>query len=199
MRNIGRFCSFAQNVTVGVGGHSTTALTHHQIFECSQFWSKPFWDYDAEWVSSNMKKNLENEPKRKDAACIGNDVWIGTGAIVLNGVNIGDGAVVAAGAVVTKDVPPYTIVGGVPAKVIRKRFSEELTERLLAVKWWDYGPNVLKGLDISNPENCMEELEERIANGFPKYIPDRFEFHPKDGTIYKISAKSEKRELIYKI
>lgn len=146
-----------------------------------------------------MKKNVENEPKRKEVGCIGNDVWIGTGAIILKGVNIGDGAVVAAGAVVTKDVPPYTIVGGVPANVIRKRFSDELTERLLAVKWWEYGPNVLKGLDISNPENCIGELEERIVNGFPKYIPDRFEFHPNDGIIYKISAKSEKRELIYKI
>ena len=69
---------------------------------------------------------------------IGNDVWIGYEALILAGVTVGDGAVVGTRAVVTKDVPPYTIVGGVPAKPIRKRFSEAVIDRLLALQWWDW-------------------------------------------------------------
>ena len=69
---------------------------------------------------------------------IGNDVWIGRNAIILPGNTIGDGAIIAAGAVVTHDVPPYTIVGGVPARPIRKRFSDDIIEKLLEIKWWDW-------------------------------------------------------------
>ncbi|MDE5614956.1 MAG: CatB-related O-acetyltransferase, partial [Treponemataceae bacterium] len=71
---------------------------------------------------------------------IGNDVWIGYEAVIMAGVTIGDGAIIGTRAVVTKDVPPYTIVGGVPAKSIRKRFSEDVIERLLSLKWWDLPP-----------------------------------------------------------
>lgn len=75
----------------------------------------------------------ESSPKN----IIGNDVWIGARAMILSGVKIGDGAVIAAGAVVTKDVEPYTIVGGVPAKPIRKRFTDEQIDALIKLKWWD--------------------------------------------------------------
>ena len=71
---------------------------------------------------------------------VGNDVWIGFEAVILAGVKIGDGAIIGARAVVTKDVPPYTIVGGVPAKTIRKRFSDEDIATLMALKWWDLPP-----------------------------------------------------------
>ena len=71
---------------------------------------------------------------------VGNDVWIGYEAVILAGVTIGDGAVVAARAVVTRDVPPYTIVGGVPARPIRRRFGKETISRLLALRWWDWPP-----------------------------------------------------------
>ena len=70
----------------------------------------------------------------------GSDVWIGYEAVILAGVTIGDGAVIGARAVVTKDVPPYTIVGGVPARAIRRRFPEETAEELLRLKWWDWPP-----------------------------------------------------------
>ena len=69
---------------------------------------------------------------------VGNDVWIGYEAVILSGVTIGDGAVIGTRAVVTKDVPPYTIVGGVPAKPIRKRFDDAVIERLEALRWWDW-------------------------------------------------------------
>jgi len=69
---------------------------------------------------------------------IGNDVWIGYEAVIMAGVHIGDGAIIGTRAVVTKDVPPYTIVGGVPAKEIRKRFNSDMIEQMLALKWWNW-------------------------------------------------------------
>lgn len=107
-------------------------------------------------------KNLESW--KKPLPVIGNDVWIGYGVTVLNGVKIGDGAVLSAGCVVTKDVAPYSVVGGVPARLIKKRFSDEIIERLIKIRWWEYGPEVTFGLDISEPEKCIEELERRIQS-----------------------------------
>ncbi len=75
---------------------------------------------------------------------IGNDVWIGYEAIIMAGVTVGDGAIIGTRAVVTKDVPPYTIVGGVPAKVIRKRFSDDVISTLLEAKWWDWPEEKIK-------------------------------------------------------
>lgn len=75
---------------------------------------------------------------------IGNDVWIGYEAVILAGVTVGDGAIIGARAVVTKDVPPYTIVGGVPAKTIRKRFSDDVISKLLKMKWWDWPEETIK-------------------------------------------------------
>lgn len=75
---------------------------------------------------------------------IGNDVWIGYEAVILSGVTIGDGAIVGARAVVTKDVPPYTIVGGVPARSIRRRFDEETIKKLEALRWWDWDEERIK-------------------------------------------------------
>jgi acetyltransferase-like isoleucine patch superfamily enzyme len=77
------------------------------------------------------------DPEKRYAVVVGNDVWIGTDAILMAGITVGDGAVIAAGAVVTKDVAPYSIVGGVPAKEIKKRFDNEKIESLLSLKWWD--------------------------------------------------------------
>lgn len=75
---------------------------------------------------------------------IGNDVWIGYEAVIFSGVTIGDGAIIGTRALVTKDVPPYTVVGGVPAKPIKRRFDEETTEKLLNLKWWDFDEEKIK-------------------------------------------------------
>ena len=95
---------------------------------------------------------------------IGNDVWIGANAIILQGVTIGDGAIIAAGAVVTKDVPPYAIVGGVPAKVIKYRFSDDVILKLLEIKWWDKPEewttqNLDKFTDVSGFVKFLEETK----------------------------------------
>ena len=97
--------------------------------------------YD-EW---NMdKKDVAKGWDNKGDIVIGNDVWIGYNAIILSGVKIGDGAIVATGAVVTKDVKPYEIVGGIPAKVIRKRFSDEVIIKLQKMKWWNWPVDKIK-------------------------------------------------------
>ena len=95
------------------------------------------------------KSNVSDAWDNKGDIIIGNDVWIGYNAIILSGVTIGDGAIIATGAVVTKDVPAYTIVGGIPAKKIKKRFSDEIIQRLQKMKWWDWpeeliAKNILK-------------------------------------------------------
>ncbi|WBY07962.1 CatB-related O-acetyltransferase [Sphingomonas sp. 7/4-4] len=124
---IGRFCSLASEIHVGTGSHpARISVSTHPVF----YLSRPVagWDF----VDKDGLK--EFAPTR-----IGNDVWIGLGAIVRDGVTIGDGAIVAAGAVVVRDVEPYAIYGGVPARLIRYRFSEEEIEWLMALRWWDRG------------------------------------------------------------
>lgn len=87
---------------------------------------------------------------------------------------MGNGAVIASGAVVTKDVPDYAIVAGVPAKVIKYRFGENTIEKLLKIKWWEYGPDVVKGLNYARPSDIVDAMEERILGGFPKYECDKY-------------------------
>ena len=91
---------------------------------------------------------------------IGHDVWIGSRATIMAGVKVGTGAVVAAGAIVTKDVQPYTIVAGVPAKIIRSRFDADTVERLLNSAWWTINPLLMKGLDYSNVPMMLDKIDE---------------------------------------
>lgn len=97
---------------------------------------------------------------------IGNDVWIGRDVTVSMGVTIGDGAIVAAGAMVTKDVPPFAIVGGNPSRLIRYRFgSDELQQRLLALKWWEFSPNDIARIGIHDPSAFCDQMEREISSG----------------------------------
>jgi acetyltransferase-like isoleucine patch superfamily enzyme len=123
--SIGKFCSIASNCLIGLGTHpSRDYVSSHPIFFSTQ----------KQVGITFADKNYFQEVK---PVSIGNDVWIGVNVVVMGGVNIGDGAIIGAGAVVTKDVPPYAIYGGVPAKLIRYRFEQEEISFLLAFKWWD--------------------------------------------------------------
>lgn len=96
-------------------------------------------------------------------------MWIGEGVFIRRGVTIGDGAVVGSRAVVTTDVPPYAIVGGTPARVIRYRFADTAIERLLASQWWAYGLNALDGVDYTDIDRALDRIEENIADGAELY------------------------------
>lgn len=124
---IGKFCSIAcgAKFLFNSANHTLTSLSTYTF---PLFFEE--WDLEMK----NVAKAWDN----KGNIIIGNDVWIGYDAIILSGVTIGDGAIIGARAIVTKDVPPYTIVGGVPAKAIRKRFNEKTIKSLLNLKWWDW-------------------------------------------------------------
>ena len=126
---IGRYFSIAPQVYIAPGEHDTNSATTHPLMY-DPFWRKLLSIEEKPEYSSRMDSDARE-------TVIGNDVWIGIRATVMRGVTIGDGAVVAAGAVVTRDVPPYAIVGGVPARIIRYRFSEEKIKALQDSRWWD--------------------------------------------------------------
>ena len=130
---IGKFCSIA------CGAKFLFNSANHSLASLSTY---PFPIFYEEW-GLNIQ-NVAAAWDNKGDIVIGNDVWIGYEAVVLAGVTIGDGAVIGARAVVTKDVPPYAVVGGVPARLIRRRFPDDTISALLALRWWDWPADKIK-------------------------------------------------------
>ena len=120
---IGNYTSIGSNVSIGIGSHPTNLVSTHPAFYSN---NKAF--------NTFAKKNYVHEYGKCN---IGNDVWIGSNVTILNNINVGDGAIIAFGAVVTKDIEPYSIVGGVPAKHIKYRIDESLRTKVALTKWWD--------------------------------------------------------------
>ena len=128
---IGKFVSIASDVRINPGNHPFWRATqHHFTYRATAY---AMGEDDTEFF----------DWRRAQKVSVGHDVWIGHGATILPGVSIGTGAVIGAGAVVSKDVEPYMIVGGVPATLIRRRFSEELAQDLIDLAWWDWSHEIL--------------------------------------------------------
>lgn len=121
--NIGKFCSISNDVTFILNSEHNTNWVSTYPFPVFRFWHA---------------FGIKGHPKSKGGIIVGNDVWIGFGSTILDGVTIGDGAVIGACSVVTMDVPPYAIVGGSPAKIIRMRFKEKTIANLLRIGWWNW-------------------------------------------------------------
>ncbi|MBA5778953.1 acetyltransferase [Stappia sp. F7233] len=124
---IGKFTAIANSVRIGAPNHPMGRASQHRFTYCPEYY-EPGATRDHAFFAK----------RRAAVTVIGNDVWIGHGAIILPGVEVGDGAVIAAGAVVSRTVGPYMIVGGVPAKTIRERFSRAVAESLRRIAWWDW-------------------------------------------------------------
>ena len=148
---IGRFCSIA------CGARFLFTSANHTMRSLSTY---PFPLFFEEWGLD--KANVTDAWDNKGDIVIGSDVWIGYEAVILSGVTVGDGAVIGARAVVTKDVPPYTIVGGVPAGPIRKRFDDDTIRRLQAVRWWDWEPERIRRYIGALRAGRLHELEEAL-------------------------------------
>jgi len=144
--SVGKFCSIAMRVTIGPGRHPTDYVSSHPAFySCTQPLAKTY-------SMSDMFVPFKQTN-------IGHDVWIGQNVLIMDGVNVGTGAVIAAGAIVTKDVPEYAIVAGIPATIIRYRFDEQTRQKMLQTCWWEKSEDWLQknAATFSNPHkfNCL--------------------------------------------
>ena len=144
---VGKYCSIARNVWLGPSQHPVDFLSTHPVM----YLDMPY--------GPNLPPECRCKFDGEKPPChIGNDVWIGINSVIMDGVTVGDGAIVASNSVVTKDVPPYAIVGGVPAKLIRYRFSPEIIEALLELRWWDLPIEKIKHLPFNDVPRCVEDL-----------------------------------------
>lgn len=150
---IGNFCAIGQRVAINPYNHPTNWLSTHEFQYRDDSYN---WDAEYREVQRLARPNLER-------VTIGNDVWIGHGAVITSGVTIGDGAVIGANSVVTDHVLCYSIVGGAPAKLIRHRFRIDIILRLLDIRWWDLPLSKLSGLPFDDIECCLDMLEGKLV------------------------------------
>lgn len=150
---IGKYCALAQGVKfiMGAANHRLSSITTY-----------PFSVMGGAW-SQNAPPHLSQLPKKGDTV-VGNDVWIGRESVIMPGVKIGDGAIIAAYSVVAKDVEPYCVVGGNPAKLIKKRFDDELVRLLLKLKWWDLPADEVSELVPLLCDDDIERVKTRIKS-----------------------------------
>jgi acetyltransferase-like isoleucine patch superfamily enzyme len=148
---MGAFCSVGARTAINAFNHPTSWLSIHEF---------QYHPNSYDWVDEyKTLDRLSRSMEMFRTSTIGNDVWMGHNVNILGGVNVSDGAVIGAGAVVTKDVPPYAIVAGVPATIRGYRFSEQIIARLMQCRWWELELSGLSGLPFNDIERCLDAIE----------------------------------------
>lgn len=162
---IGKFCALASGTTfiMGPANHRLSSVTTY-----------PFHVFGGLW-SERTPDHLSQLPRKGDTT-VGNDVWIGRESVIMPGVSIGDGAVIAAYSVVARNIPPYSVAGGNPARCIKMRFDQELIDLLLRFQWWNLGPErlaeVLPLLCSPDLARVRQVLRDQLAEQSPEIMPD---------------------------
>lgn len=162
---VGRYCSIALGLRIMGESHPTDWISSSPVFYNQRLMMQTFATDHGE----ELERHIFEQPD--DNIIVGNDVWIGEHVTLARGITIGDGAIIATNATVTKDVPPYTVVGGVPAKVIRSRFHEKTIDDLNSIAWWRFSPVQFNGLDPKYPRDLAALLAERIGEGLEPFMP----------------------------
>ncbi|AWB90885.1 CatB-related O-acetyltransferase [Aeromicrobium chenweiae] len=168
---LGRYCEIGPGSLLGATGHPTSWLSVSAFQYKKATWG---WHPSAdstEVVDPAAGGRQSFRSVGGDLSVIGNDVWLGANVVVLRGVTIGHGSIIAANAVVTHDIPPYSIAAGLPAKVIRSRVDDDLRAELLDLQWWQHSPNQLSGIPYDDPAAAVAQLRTRIAGGLESYDP----------------------------
>lgn len=164
---IGRYCSLASYIRE-IDNHDSTFISTHPLFTGDNF---AFNNRDSVQFANEMRSNHPCKPK---SCIIGNDVWIGENVLIKSGVSIGDGAIVAANSFVNKNIPPYSVYGGSPARLLKMRFNDEIIDKLIKLKWWDYDffnfSSVFKSHDLNS---IIDSLEILISTQAVKKINSR--------------------------
>lgn len=151
---IGRYCAIGRHVTIGAGEHNISALSIGGPISLR--------------AGNSGRKRASGRHDRR--VIIGDDVWVGDKVTIVSGITVGTGAILGSNAVITKDVPPYTVVGGVPAKFIKKRFPDETAQRLMLTRWWEIAWEHLSTIDLSDIDVCLMYLEK---NDLPRMFAAR--------------------------
>ena len=146
---IGRYCSLARDVEIGADEHPTNFLSTHPFQYQNTHFSETLDYSDISRVDFSLPKGAE----------IGHDVWIGAKVFIRRAVKVGHGAIIASNSVVTKDVPPYAIVGGTPAKIIRYRFNQDIINALLELEWWNLPINTLKDISFNDITSAIQQIK----------------------------------------
>jgi len=154
---VGRYCTFGNRLSIGAFSHPTDWLSMHE------FQYRDTTEIYGESLFSEGQNNLKSMHRTTN---IGNDVWIADNVVVLRGISIGTGAIVGAASVVTKDVAPYAIVAGNPARLVRFRFEESIIEKLQRTKWWELSITELAGIKFSDIHQALKDLETRFPERF---------------------------------
>ena len=168
---IGRYCSIGEGVQIGRHSHPLDFGSTSPLFYTEKRnvlgQAVNHKSADSEYSFRPNRAPTVFKPTK-----IGNDVYIGHDAFIMPGINVGDGAIIGARSVVTKDIPSYSIVAGVPAKIIRQRFTQEIIDELTRTKWWKFSLKQLRGIQPDDPRTFIEKADKLLSTGEEIYNPD---------------------------